>query len=464
MLWLWAAEARAEAWTLHDALEHALAHNLDLRAAHLAADAADAALAEARARFGPTFSAEVGASGFRGGSGASADGDSRGVGVALSQPLPTGGTVGLTWESERDYLGAPADWSAMGSARGVTVTQPLLDGAWGDAWYDVTAARLAARDEALRERASVEAAVMGVADAYWGLVGARENTRLARRSAEIARQQLADTRERHEEGFAGSGDVLQVERALGVAEQARVVAEAAEFAAQRGLARRLGLSQVELAPLELADLPAAPAALPELAAALATAETGNVDLLRAGVAVQAAKLALRHARSDALPDLDVAGSVGWSASVAPGEDLGEAMAGRPDRAWAVTSSLTVPLVPPIAELRGARLALEVAEVAALAAREDLVADLDAALRAVERDRARVDLATATLVAAQKGLDADQELYREGRGSTRDVVRSLEALEEAQAARLRAEIDLQASFLEVHRLQGTLFQALALMEP
>jgi outer membrane protein TolC len=80
-----------------------------------------------------------------------------------------------------------------------------------------------------------------------------------------------------------------------------------------------------------------------------------------------------------------------------------------------------------------------------------------AVDAVVRDRARVDLATATLAAAEAGLAADQELYREGRGSTRDVVRSLEVLEEAQVGRLAAEIDLQAAWLALARLRGRVLE-------
>ena len=78
-----------------------------------------------------------------------------------------------------------------------------------------------------------------------------------------------------------------------------------------------------------------------------------------------------------------------------------------------------------------------------------------AVRAVRRDRSRVALAEQTVEAARAALAADQELLQEGKGSTRDAIRSLENLDAAQLERLRAQIDLQTSLFELGRIEGRL---------
>ena len=81
--------------------------------------------------------------------------------------------------------------------------------------------------------------------------------------------------------------------------------------------------------------------------------------------------------------------------------------------------------------------------------------------AVARDRARERLAGETLEAARAGLEAEQELLAEGRGAVRDVILALEDLDDASVAKLQAEIDLQASLLDLARIEGRLLELLGL---
>lgn len=452
--WILAAPALAEDWTLAAAVAHALAHNLDLGQDALDTRSAEAGLRSAKADRGPSLAADLGVSGYTDPSNADAVDDGAGWSVGVSQPLPTGGTLWVGGSQDQSFarrLGADA---SVYSFSGVTVTQPLLDGAWGDAHYAADRARLSVEGARLAERDARERLVVDVANAYWELVAARESTRLAVRSVEIAEKQLADTKERFEEGFAGSGDVLQLERALGVARQSRVVAEAVEAGAARTLARRLGVSMERAVELTPVDRPDPPDTALDASEILADARANNTTYALVRLGVETARRDLAAGRVDALPDLDVSASVGVSATTGAAGAL-PALTQDPDAAWSVGIDLAVPLAwsGARAELEQSRLALARAELAAQAAEQDLAAAVYAAIDAVRRDRARVDLAEVTLKAAEAGLAADQELYREGRGSTRDVVRSLEVLEEAQVARLAAEIDLQAAWLNLARLRG-----------
>jgi outer membrane protein TolC len=132
-------------------------------------------------------------------------------------------------------------------------------------------------------------------------------------------------------------------------------------------------------------------------------------------------------------------------------------------AWTVglTLSMPIPGREDDAKLDQAWLETLEARLAMEAAEQDLVQRVEAAVRAVERDTERTHLARRTVEIAREALEADQDLVREGRGSTRELVRSLEALDTAQVSRLQAEIQLQYSLLELMRVEGLLLTKLGL---
>lgn len=463
LCWLLVDSAFAQDWTLHDAVAHALAHNLELKQTALDTEGAHASLVQTRAEWGPVLSASAGASSLST-EGASSGGAAGTTGalnwsVGVSQPLPTGGTVWVGGNQDQAISGrltggGIADASVT-SFTGVTVEQPVLDGAWGAAGAARDQALFSMQAAELSERDARERLVVDVANAYWGLVAARERARLAVRSVDIAEVQRTETKERFAEGFAGSGDVLQLERALGVARQSRVVADASAAAAERALLRQMGVPLAGAASVEPVDRPDPQPTDYDLDAALARARVRNVSWRLAELGLVSAKRELASTRSSALPDLTLSASVGLAADGGALETLGVAA----EESWAAGLSLAVPLAwsGTRAQLQGGRAALGRAELAVEAAWEDLHGQVAGALESVERDRARVELAEVTLGAAQAGLTADQDLYREGRGSTRDVVRSLEALAEAQVAGLSAQIDLQASLLTLARLEGRVLE-------
>lgn len=466
LLVLLTVAALAQPLPLGLALEEALQHNLELQQQRMRLEQSEAALLGARGLLDPTVRASVNTRESSQPSNTAVDGThqlvtrSAGWSAGLDQRLPTGGSVGLTWSESFDssnsanVIRASTTWDRLA----LSVNQPLLSG-FGAPLRSMQGARLAVSEAELALRATTEQLVLDASAAYWRLVSARETHALAVRSREIAEQSLADIQERYDEGFAGSGDVLQVERLVGTARQAEVVALAEVEAADMALRRVLGRPVTPGAVLDPIDAPVVPEESPGFDEVLELARAGNARWLRDRLAVERAELGVRQARNSALPDLSVTGAIGYTGL---GESPGDARQQLMERAysdWTVGASLSVPLPGRalLAELRSARLERSLAQLALEAAEQDLVLRVQAAVRAVERDRLRVQLAADTVRVAQLALEADQERLREGKGSTRDVVISLEALDQAQAASLLAEIDLQASLLELRRVAGTLLE-------
>jgi len=451
--------------TLSQALDGALTQNPELARARLELERSEWALVQARARFDPTLNLGLDASGSSAITNDTLEvpelvNTSTGWSASVTQQLPTGGSASLGWSettSETNSQLAVQTTSTTDRAF-LSVTQPLLDGAGPlAARYGVQSAVLGLSDQELQWRASLEQMVLDVSDAYWGLVAAEESYALAKRSREVAEEQLDETMERLDEGFAGSGDVLQVERAVGVARQSEVIAEAEVDASEDRLARLIGVPLIGREDIAPSDRPAVPPLAPDSQVSLELARANNASWQRANLAAEQARLDFRQARNSALPDLGVTGTVGRAGGPdAPDTSRTQLLSGDYP-SWGLGADLSIPLPArdPRAAWQRARLSKEQAELDLLAAEQDLVLEVEAAVRAVNRDRSRLELADQTLDAAREALAADQELLDEGKGSTRNVVLSLESLAEAQVSRLAAEIDLQSSLLVLQRVEGRL---------
>ena len=339
----------------------------------------------------------------------------------------------------------------------VSLSQPLLRGGGPAALWGLRGAKLNVSRAQLDWRARVEQAILDVSAAYWRLVSADRSWQLAIRSRQTAETSVEDAQERFDEGFAGSGDLLQVQRALGTARQAEVLAEAERIAANNALCRLLGRDVADPPTLVAVDEPDLPATLPTYDQVMTEARDRNALFLQARIDADQAELAVKGLRNRALPDLSVSGSFGVS-----GQDVDAAAARRATltgdlNSWNVGASVSLPLLgrAQAADLRQARYDQRSAELAYEAAEQDLVLRVQSAVRSVQRDRLSVELATATLAFAEAALEADQERLTDGRGSTRDVVQSLEARDAAAAGQLQSQIALQRSLLELRRVAGTL---------
>lgn len=462
---------------LSEAWDRAVRDNPEIREARLALEEARLALRQARGAFDPTLGVGVDrgvtagvATDAETGQRAATHTTSTAWSVAVDQALPTGGTVGLAWtETRADNTGSAAR-TTWDDGAWLTLTQPLLEGLG-----PVPAragVRRAARDldrQVLAWQGALEDLLLEVSAAWWRAVVAEESLALAARSLAVAEGQGAETRARLEQGFAGLNDLLQVERQVGVARQAYVNAGAEAEAARFGLCRQLGVPLAACPVFQLprpdvagaATLPAANAADPTLDEALAVAWQRNVAFLDQRLEVAQAEDDLRVARWNALPSLDLGGSVGWSGLADGPEDARAEVFTDAAPGWAVGVDLSLPLPgrDPWAGLAQTRLARDRALLRLEAAAQDLEGEVREALRDVSRDRARVDLARQTVAAADKALALDQELYREGRCSSRDVVLSLEGLDAAQATRLAVEASLQASLLRLEQVRGVLIDRL-----
>jgi outer membrane protein len=452
----------AEPLTLQASLDQAVRANLELRQDRLELQRYELGVEGARGDFDPSLWAGIDRA-VTGPSGDEGRSLATGFSTGLSQPLGTGGSASFGWYGDHER-GSQAGAESHDNQLYLGLSQPLLEGAGHfAARYAVRAAERSRDYQALAYRAAKEALVLETASAYWSVVAGRESLSIAQRSLAIAEQQLAETRERRAEGFAALGDELQLERAVYTARQAQVIAQHQLADAELRLLRLLGHELDRRPPLELADRPRDPAQPPDLQLSLDIAREYNARWLQQRILVQGAAEAMQLARNSNLPSLDLSTSVGLSSSSEePRAARTQVFSGHlPTWTMGLTLSVPIPGRAEGIEADQAWLGTLEARLAMEAAEQDLIAQVEGAVRAVQRDTERVHLARRTVEIARAALDADQELVAEGRGSTRELVRSLESLDAAEISRLQAEIDLQNSVLALMMVEGLLLTKLGL---
>jgi outer membrane protein len=467
-MWLLMFRVWARPLSVEDALDQALQNNLELAQRRLDNAVVRHRLTQARGAFDPRLLAGINVDQRKTPSNAATDvGTAQAVvtssstswNVGLNQALPTGGTVNASLTEFQTTTDSTNALSSRFISRqvGVGLNQPLLRGIGIGALTQLRDAQLDQAAQELVWQSQLEATVIAVSGAYWGLVSAREQQAIAQRGVDLAQAQLAETRERLDAGFAGSGDVLQVQVLVGQAQRSLVNATADMASAEDALARLLGLPLAEAPDLQPTDVPEVPEGLPERAGVLAEAQQRNASLGIARVNLERAERAARRGKNGTLPDLGLNANASWSAGGDDPQVVRSDLFQNPAPSYGMGLTVGLPIVPrqAFATFATSSIAKEQATLAFEAAQQDLEVSVARAVRAMDRDRAGLVAAVQTLEFARLSLEAQQELLGEGRGSTRDVVDSLEALRAAEAAELNAKIALQLSVLQTEQIAGTL---------
>lgn len=139
----------------------------------------------------------------------------------------------LVGESEPVVINKGEFWSGS-----LTVVQPLFS---GQSLPGLLAAQATARAAERSAEAAHDQLRVGVAQAYWGTLLAREKVRLTAESMERATKYAALAGVRERLGAGRGIDTAQAEVALARARREQVMAEAARVQAEEGLARLLGV-------------------------------------------------------------------------------------------------------------------------------------------------------------------------------------------------------------------------------
>jgi outer membrane protein TolC len=208
----------------------------------------------------------------------------------------------------------------------VSITQPLLKNLiWNQPWTQVKTSKLLYEASQENFRTAVMDTVRAIEDAYWNLISAREEERVAEKSLETAKALLDQTRTQFEVGVVSKVEVTEAEAGLSQREVTLIRARNAYRNQQDVLIDLVlgkGLRAASTLELDPSDNPVDIIAYEiELQAAVQRAFENRPEIQAAQKEIQRQEVQLAFAKNQRLPGLDGIfsyGQSGLSGHQAPG--------------------------------------------------------------------------------------------------------------------------------------------------
>lgn len=284
-----------------------------------------------------------------------------------------------------------------------------------------------------------QAIALATASAYMDAVLARRAVELAQKARDTTAKHVDQAQAFFDTGMMVESDLLQARVQLARMEQTLISAQGGARLARAGLFRVMGIAQdadYELDP-DVAPAPteAAVDSL-SLSAALAGARQRRQDVQAVSAQVEAARLGVRRAKGEYLPEVVLMGKYALNADNVFGRDGDSttlmAMARWNLWNWGQTG----------ARVSGARSAHVAAQQAQRAHDQQVEFEVRQAWQQVAEARARWDVARGALTQAEKALTILESRFEQGVARVTDLLDAETMLDDARVRELNAGFDLR----------------------
>lgn len=456
--------------SLEAAIEAALGNDLGLKIEEVAAEVASFTFAGSWGRFDPVFRASASytnsevqqfvfaGNGFQT---ISFDIENKSLSSGIDYPLTTGGTLSASIDYSRtDGFNAPLP---VNSALALAFNQPLLRGR-GESY-----ATSQQRENELRYRRAVERLRQSrqtlhrqVSDAYWELVAAQEQLRVASETLALGREQLDQNRRRLAAGVGTEVEVLQAD--TNVAQrieqqlQRQVAVQNAEDRLKGlmfpGKSRDSWERELRLTSVLPEDEPEPSG---DWSASVAVALARRSELRQQVLEIEAAEQGVIRAASERRPALDFSLSARSAAQSANEGDSIDSVFGWELPATTVSLAFSTPIgnrAAHNAEL-SARAAVRSARLTYDRLESQIVEEVRVAERNVRYQLQAVRAAAASRELARRQLAAEQARYREGLSTNFQVLEFQQQLAESLYSHTLARSNLVKALTALSFAEGVL---------
>jgi len=382
--------------------------------------------------------------------------------ASVSGLLPTGTTysLGASVDVDGDSQRAP-QFDRYNSFAGLNLTQPLLRNFGTD--VNLAAIRIARANYAISQwqlRSQIIDIVTRTVFVYNDLYFSIRNLEVERQSSELALQLVRDNEKRAEIGVMSPLDVVQAQADLASREERMLVAERDILDNQNFLKQlvtddiasfldtRVVISRppgnLDFLPERDEDFPLAFELRPDYRQALLDIQKRNINVI--------------FTRNQALPRLDLIGSLGVNGI---STDLSDSISrlGSDDTrnlAWAVGAVFSVPIPNRTGqgEVQAAQLEIAQALVSLKRLEQTILLEVDNAAGQIVTTLKRIDASRAAREFAQRTLEAAQTRLASGTTTTFEVLQFQRDFAAAQIAEVRAFTDHNKAVAEYARVTGT----------
>jgi outer membrane protein TolC len=323
-------------------------------------------------------------------------------------------------------------------------------------------------------------------NAYWDLVLARENQKVAEKALELADQALKRSQRELELGAMSPLDIYQPQQVYATAEIGVSQAQFTVAQAQNALRRQIGADldpRIRNLNIELTEtvLPPSDTAKLDAEALVEKALSARPDLKSVNQSLDLDDLQVRSVRNAMLPDLSLTGiytsqglgGVGYRKTnvfdqsgtassilqVTPG-GFGDSLSqmfgfGYPVYAFGLTLRLPIKNRGAAADLADAIIAKKRDSLSVRTTQQQIRLDILQAVSQVESSKNSVKLAQVALDFAQKRLDAEQKKYELGTSTIYFVLQAQQDLVTAQNTLVQNSVQYRRNLLNLSRREGTL---------
>jgi outer membrane protein TolC len=325
----------------------------------------------------------------------------------------------------------------------LTATQPLLRGSGkASAVYEqLRSARNAYRSALLSFFLQRQALIAQVINSYFSAAQQRELLRIQNDSVKLAEQAVRDAQIRLENQLIAEIDLTRAQLQLSRAQTDAVLAQQAEQNTMDALMRVLGL-QVEGHPTLVTAVPYAPAAV-DLPASVARALGHRPELMLADLTIENQQAALRIARSQRQPALDVFAGL---------DRVGDGVS---ERIWKVGLQLSAPISSRTlaAAVQQADWGLLVSLQNRLDLTQEVIAEVRSEARAADAAQKNADIAAQAVEVARRSLYIANRIVEEGLGTNRDLIDAQTNLTASEVSLVTSRINYYLATVRLRQAMG-----------
>lgn len=407
--------------------------------------------------------------------------DSSRVSLGVTQLFSTGGSATFGGQASKFDTNALSFGlnPSFGSGLELSVRQPLLRNFGKETTeFGIRVARLTSEQSQIVFAEQVISVLQRVEGAYWRLVEAREQLKVAEESKRLAMQLHEDNRIRVDVGTLAPLELVSSEAGIAAREEELIRARAEIGNAEDVLKTLLRLEgdaawAASIVPETRPDIVHPKV---DLAEALATALEARPELAREATAQQAREIEAAYYRGQKKPRLDLAAAYGFTGtggdlvvrdelgnvvSTVPGgiSDAVEQVTGGDFPGWSVGVELGIPIQNRAARARAtiAELAVEQGRTGIEQVRQVITTEVRLAVRALETSSQELESAKVSVRLQTANLDAERKKFANGLSTSFQILQVEEDLTNARSREVRAVTTYRRALVEYYRAMGKLLE-------
>ncbi|MEN8265072.1 MAG: TolC family protein [Nitrospirota bacterium] len=380
------------------------------------------------------------------------------TGVSGKVPLGTEYSVGFEdiW-TENTFNEFQAEYDSFA---GIRITQPLLKNFGSDInRFDIHIAQKNEEISVNELKTDVIDIVADFKNAYWDMVLSIENLKVKEESLRLAESLLDMNRKRLKAEVVSPLEVIQAEAGVASRREAVIMAGINVKEKENILKRLISADVYSLRDIDIipTDKPVViPVAL-ELEENIKDGIENRPDYRKIKVEIEKNDLEIQYAKNQKFPNIDLEASYGYNGL---GDSFNNSLKEMDDNPeWSLGMVVKIPIGNRAArgDLRIAQLDAEKALLNLKNMEQQIIVEIDNAIRKVDMNRQRIEVTKISTKLAEESLRAEELKLKEGLSTSHDVLEFQEDLAEAKSREISAIIDYNKSQVELSRAKGMLLE-------